>query len=1377
MRGHINKGTGGGKGYAAYLEKCAKADMGFGRYLESHSGGLDFTRYVDGAVTEHRGIDTAGLEMALAGRDPSSGEMLKGFREGQVRFYELPINDSKNLDVAGVLFKDVREAREAAQARGEQAVKDYVTGRLQVRIRVGDGKREWVTPDEVMWASATHQTSREGDPELHRHLVLVNRVRVGDKWYAIDSVKLFGMYENIRSVYETTVYNDPRLVKTMASHGMSLDSNGNVPELGDAADVLSKRRDQIDQRLEELVDEWRNNPENRYREITDEHGNVIGHTGYRNLEQPDDRTMLKLQQQAWADTRKTKGDWNTRVDFEAWNDELKAAGHDLRAELEGRSVPMRRDCSTVSDTDLDLCALNAVNTLQAMNSAWSLEQLEVACYDQIRELNVIGTREDMNRLCARMGIKAKALCGLLSDDPRAQARWARNLTTNAVIECETDLRGRLAARGIEQDTAKPDVERIASRFTLDQGQLKAMETICKAEPLAVVEGAAGAGKTHMLKAVNAYCEQNGYKLMLATPTRKAAQVASDEISTTAETLMKLLEAYGYRHDETDPMLPWQRMNRGETDHRGNTYHGVPEAFRMDEHTLLVIDEASMVDQDQARALLHIADETGARLTLVGDRQQLNAVGRGGVLEMAVQYTNNVAFMNDVHRFKDPDYARFTLRLHDHTRDNAERLTGELFDRRMVHRHGSDEETVEAIADEWMQRPRTAISTATNEQADMVNQTIQNKRMEAGQLGTGHCHGMIDGQLIHVGDRIMTRANDRTSGVANRQTFTVTRITAQGIAIQGDDKRTRHLTADYVREHVQLGYAATTYGVEGITSPDAIFYAAPGAAGSDLYVALTRGKNTNHVYLTAGNEQEAREQLTGIIGRDKGDKGLEAARKALQETLDQQPEPDSAERALDGRESKALDFMEQLTSQNVGHLEQVLAKAVKEEEDHLEAEGKAEALEAKAREASKLEQSSKAREEHARDAWKRVREPIVEKNHEEMREQCRKLGDYVEQGDVFHKMAELRESAHAYRRDLDYCNEWPRGPVMRIDSMGGKFYMNTKSLRRDLEDRARESENRIGELAKPFEDFRQRWGTDYRDLGSRVEDMVRTLDPRDRNGRTEGSLISEYMDRELKAIAEKTADGTPEVQRTAAAKSDAFSDHLDAERTAKEAWDKAVEARRQVKEPETDPKDIRRELERYMPSPDMTQRQRYEQLDCIYHDHAMALYRKQAADAPSDGWWERITAERADRPDDPRWLQPVADPDSWRDANMWDFNDHGGYQELSGSTLGQIIDHATEPKATERTDTEPMTVVEILDEAHALQQRNEYRSKWSRAAQEAAERPVPQPTKPMGRQELMRQLRQRAEENIRQNRNHGIGFGDPSYGLGGLGGPSYGGPSL
>ena len=111
-------------------------------------------------------------------------------------------------------------------------------------------------------------------------------------------------------------------------------------------------------------------------------------------------------------------------------------------------------------------------------------------------------------------------------------------------------------------------------------------------------------------------------MLVVTPTRKAAQVAAGEVGTAAHSVAWLLHQHGYRWDEDGAGDGWRRP---------------PDAPRWTAATVLVVDEAGMLDQDTARALLELADDTGARVTLVGDRHQLPAVGRGGVLDLAARY--------------------------------------------------------------------------------------------------------------------------------------------------------------------------------------------------------------------------------------------------------------------------------------------------------------------------------------------------------------------------------------------------------------------------------------------------------------------------------------------------------------------------------------------------------------------------------------------------------------------------------------------------------------------------------------------------------------------------------------------------------------------
>lgn len=152
----------------------------------------------------------------------------------------------------------------------------------------------------------------------------------------------------------------------------------------------------------------------------------------------------------------------------------------------------------------------------------------------------------------------------------------------------------------------------------------------------------------------------GRRTRVVTPTKKAADVAAQELGVSADSVAKLVHEHGWRWNRDGV---WTRLVVGDTDpENGSTYTGPSEAAQLVRGERIVVDEAGMLDQDTALALLTVADEHGATLALVGDRAQLPAVGRGGVLDMAAQLAPRVYDMTTVHRFADPEYAALTVQM-------------------------------------------------------------------------------------------------------------------------------------------------------------------------------------------------------------------------------------------------------------------------------------------------------------------------------------------------------------------------------------------------------------------------------------------------------------------------------------------------------------------------------------------------------------------------------------------------------------------------------------------------------------------------------------------------------------------------------------------
>ena len=359
----------------------------------------------------------------------------------------------------------------------------------------------------------------------------------------------------------------------------------------------------------------------------------------------------------------------------------------------------------------------------------------------------------------------------------------RTWTSPEVLAVEADLVTRLIGRA-EQPAhvagfADPDLDAQPDPGPedLDVAQRAAVATLAGSAQLLVVEGAAGAGKTKTLSATRSLLAERGHRMVVVTPTLKAAKVAGRETGTRAFSAAWLAHQHGWRWDGDGR---WTR----------EAPTPVADAV-LQRGDLLLIDEAGMLDQDTARAILTLADETGARVALVGDRHQLPAVGRGGVLDLAARWARpeTVVPLDVVHRFTDPEYADLSLAMRTGVR------AGEVFDALVeayqVRLYPSEAERTQALAglaatSALSGEPGVLVMADTREQVAALNGAIRDRLIAAGYVDERRGVTTGAGEQLGVGDRVMTRRNDRDLAVANRDTWTITAIDPDGtITVQGD----------------------------------------------------------------------------------------------------------------------------------------------------------------------------------------------------------------------------------------------------------------------------------------------------------------------------------------------------------------------------------------------------------------------------------------------------------------------------------------------------------------------------------------------------------------------------------------------------------------
>lgn len=804
--------------------------------------------------------------------------------ENGLRFAEVIVNAPKSYSLAAGLHPEISAAFDAAQSRAVDQIGTYLAQHATTRVGPR-GAQEQVPVEALEMAVVRHQTSRAGDPHRHIHLQINARVQAAGKWRGIDSAAMLRMQRAINGIGTRAIQSDREFRTALARHGYSIGRDGEIRELAEYVPAMSKRSAQVAQNVDRYEREWREaNP---------------GVEPSRELRRSWDA-------RAWADGRGAKKHATTdgaQVEH-GWRSELAEHGLNLEADAQRERAEIR--ALNIGLVNRDAAADRAVALLGTGargRSTWNTYDVRGVVEEVLSAADVVGDRPAYDELVEDVSARAEARCVTVVE--QLVPDHVRHLTSPAVIELEDDLRGRLAARSIHehQDADARAMARVLPRdVRLDQAQVAAVAALGGTAALVLVEGAAGSGKTTVLSAAKQLVERQRARMMVAAPTKKAAQVAGGEIGTAAHTAAAIVHAHGYRWDRDGV---WRRLAIGESDTDGSVYEGAPAELRLRRGDLLVIDEAGMLDQETARALLTVADEGMARVAFMGDRYQLAAVGRGGVLDMVADWSPAQVEMAGVHRFQierevdgrtersvDRAYAELSLRMR--RQDDPQAVFGELVASGRVQLHDDRAGMLAAVAvtaaSEHVAGRSHALSVASNEDAELINQAVHDWLIEHGHVDPStHVVGS-DGLPMCPGERVMTRKNDTELEVANRQTWLIEEIRRDGgLVLVNDDGEVREVDADYARQRVHLAYASTIYGVQGVTARSGACVLTDSTDAAGLYVGLTRGRLSNVVHVEADGLDQAAEQWVAAAQRDRADLGLEVARReALEEASRYKP---------------------------------------------------------------------------------------------------------------------------------------------------------------------------------------------------------------------------------------------------------------------------------------------------------------------------------------------------------------------------------------------------------------------------------------------------------------------------------------------------------
>ena len=778
------------------------------------------------------------------GRDPANARELSAAiarlsrpRTTAIAGFDLTFSPVKSVSALWAI------APKALAAQIEQAHHDAVRDALTyledhvLYSREGKGGVRQVDVTGVVATAFVHRDSRAGDPDLHTHVAIANKVQtLAGKWLAIDGRLIYQARVAVSETYTTSLeaHLRSRLGVQFSERAHADLSKRPIREVaGVPHDLIrrwSTRRASIVVRSRELEATFQR-----------EHGRP-----------PTSAESIHLAQVATLQTRDAKHE--PRTLDEQRNTWAAQAAEALGGEAGVGEVVTRalRSNHDVARAEIDAAwvrsaATTVRATVERTRSTWQMWHVRAEAHRHVRSVNagpslveslvdqvtaqVLAT-ESIQITRTEDGISDPATLRRQDGSSVYTVAGSTIYTSQTVIDAEQRILAEAGStdrpRATEDAISLALLEQAANGIRLNAAQValvRSLSTSGRRVQLALAP--AGSGKTTAMAALASAWTGSGGTVIGLAPSAAAAAVLRDHIGATTDTLAKL--TWSIEHDD----LPtW--------------------AAAIGPATLAIIDEAGLADTLTLDAAIAFITGRGGQVRLIGDQHQLSPIGAGGVLR-DIAATHGAVQLTELVRFIDPAEGAASLAL----REGRHEALGFYLDNQRVHVGG-----LASIADDaftaWSADQRQGLNSLmiapTRDLIRDLNLRAQHHRIGIAAPGPGA--PLADGTTAYLGDRVISRRNNRrlptspTDWVKNGDQWTVQQVQPNGSlnVTHLSTNRQVFLPPDYVERFVELGYATTIHGAQGL-SVDTMHGLATGTEHrQQLYTMLTRGALENHVYV-------------------------------------------------------------------------------------------------------------------------------------------------------------------------------------------------------------------------------------------------------------------------------------------------------------------------------------------------------------------------------------------------------------------------------------------------------------------------------------------------------------------------------------------------
>ena len=884
-------------------------------------------------------------------RNPSTGEhMGKPPRKTKAKDNQLAESskqenpDTAGFDLTFTVPKDVsiiwalgdttlqKEIAAAHQAAIQQ-VFDYLETEV-AQTRAGHAGVVTLGVKGLIAGSWNHWDSREGDPHLHTHVLISNRVQreIDGKWVTLDSRAFFKNTVQVSELHQNLLMDElTRRLGISWSERENQTSRAVVPEIEQMPKAVRQLFSTRDHQIKKLETEYTNKfkakyeREPNYKEQAEIHSRAWQAT---RKAKPKEITSLANKCEQWREQAEAGLDINSLIsscinneeepelDGEVAHSVTEAISHLTLLNLKDHTHQTERSEESNDIQKITQLAQTIEETITTSRSTWSVANIRAEVERMTRMVRA-ASPEIRIKTNALITEAVLAKCIELTpqrytvdlEDERLTHR-ARSIfddshrtlyTTRSALDREQKLIEAMTTKGILETPEENEIKEILNQinanqelnkgFKLAADQEKAVEGILQdSTRLSVLIGPAGTGKTstmHALAQAWKTIHHEG-KVIGLTTSAQAAKVLGQDLEEPTNTIAKWLyestigktqrdneaseiENSLTEHESGAKPLPQQKIEA--LRRRLSKLIAQNEQWKISSNQLVIVDEASMASTMHLAELVHQVEEAGAKILLVGDHRQIDAVEAGGALELLSTQTG-AHQLSSVWRFKEEWEKEISLKLRHVKNDTEANEILATYEQHGRLKNGDDEQMLEqAFTNAYRavtEGKQALIIASTNEIVNELNQRFTQELRASGKVNTAKTVPIKDGNNAALGDIILTRTNNRLlkdnqgQFITNGSLLEVIEIHPDGAvtAIRKDTQATLTLPAKYVAENVELGYATTAHRSQGMTVDEShlVITSDNPIPAELLYVGMTRGKNSNYAYVSDGNEETEFEPL-------------------------------------------------------------------------------------------------------------------------------------------------------------------------------------------------------------------------------------------------------------------------------------------------------------------------------------------------------------------------------------------------------------------------------------------------------------------------------------------------------------------------------------